>query len=176
VTSPRIGPATQLTKNVISLLGNAPAQRSLTLLQTTNPYSSSGQTLGSSANWFKVTEALSYTDFATNATSYNLPLFILPGGGIVHGIKIIHSQAFVGGAISLYTLSVGIVGSPTLFTSTFSVSSTPASNNFKLSSNFYAFDDVNATTIIVQAVSTSANLNAAVSGVVEIYAYLSMAF
>jgi hypothetical protein len=176
VTSPSIGPALQLTKNVVSALGGAGANRQLTLLQTPlfNPFSSPLQLASSVPGWFKLTENLSYAAFFTAGLSFNLPLVLLPGAGVVHGIKIIHSTAFTGPSISGYTISVGTSNNPSQLASAFDVTSTPSSTNSQLSLNFITYDDVNATTLIAQALSSGANLNTAVSGQVDIYALLSV--
>jgi hypothetical protein len=95
---------------------------------------------------------------------------------VVHGIKIVASQSFLGGSIATYTISVGTSSTPALLSSPFSVFGAPLSTNFQLSNNFYAFDESNSTTIVAQAVCTGDVLANAIQGSVDIYALLSIAF
>lgn len=168
--SQNLGPAVASTRNIQTALVSSSSQEPLALLTT--PFSN--QPLSATPSWSKLTESLAYSAFATAATSQNVPLATLPGGCIVHGIKIIVRNAFAGPSISTYTLSVGTAANPTQLASAFGVTSAANSTNFQLSSNFIEYDDANPTSIIAQAVCTGANLNAATSGVVDIYALLSV--
>jgi hypothetical protein len=124
-----------------------------------------------SPRWFSI-GSVPFSYFQTANTTQTLELFYLPMGGMIHGIHIWPTLAFGGGAISNYTLSVGIATNTTLLASAFSVTSN-ASTNFQLSSNFYAFDMANVTQITITAVSTGANLSAAKYGAASIKAYIS---
>jgi hypothetical protein len=121
--------------------------------------------------WFNIgTVPFSY--FATAATVNTLPLFWLPAGGMIHGIHLYPTQAFGGGAISTYTVSVGISTSVALLASALSVTSN-LSTNFQLSSNFDAFDMGAKTQITITATSSGANLNAALYGTVSVKVMIS---
>lgn len=165
------GPAATLTKNTVATL--AGAQRPMALA---NLYATTPAPLQSTPAWFKVTDGLSFAQFATAGTTASVPLFYLPGGGLILGIKVIPRIAFSGTAITGYTISVGTVSNATQLASAFDMTQVPSSSYFQLSQNFIEFDDVNVTTIIAQAVSTGANLNKATTGQVDIYAYLAVAF
>jgi len=124
--------------------------------------------------WHKIA-GLAYSLFNLAATTQSLPICVLPPKTIIHGIKIIQSAAFLGGAISAYTLSVGSLSSPALLASAFNVYQAPGSTIFQLSANFYEFDDANAVLMYVQALSTGANLSVATQGQANIHALLSIA-
>src|SRR5262245_17038270 len=48
------------------------------------------------------------TDLAQASPSFDIELLLLPPGGLLHAIKLRHTEAFAGGVISNYTLSIGI--------------------------------------------------------------------
>ena len=163
------GPARTLTKNTVAALAEAQAP-----MQLTGLYSSTPQPLSSTPTWCKVTENLGYGSFFASASSLSVPIFFLPGGGIIHGIKIVPRVAFGGPGITGYTVSVGTLAAPTQLSGPFDVTQPPSSTNFQLSSNFIEYDEVAVTPIYAQAVSTGANLVLATCGQVDIYAYLSV--
>jgi hypothetical protein len=127
--------------------------------------------LNSAPRWFSIgTLPASY--FSTNGTSNTMPLFWLPGGGMVHGIHIYPTSIFYAPSLSTYTVSVGIATNTTLLASAYSCTSI-LSTDFQLSENFYAFDMVNTTEITITAVSSGVNLNAVKQGTVSVKALLS---
>jgi hypothetical protein len=71
-----------------------------------------------------------YTDLAQAAVTFDVELFLLPPGGIIHAIYLKHSAAFTGGIISAYTLSVGVGANLTKYMSAQSVFSAPSATNF----------------------------------------------
>ncbi len=123
--------------------------------------------------WFKVGSAFTAADFSKAATTNSINLFVLPAKATIHAIKIKHSQAFAGGAISAYTVSVGIVGTVAKYATAFDVFQTVASSALQSSSNLGSEDDVSGTQITITATSTGANLSAATAGSVDVWALLS---
>lgn len=127
----------------------------------------------STLKWTKYTVA--YTALSTAATTNNITLFTLPAGGIIHGVKIKHSTSFTGGAISAYTLSVGITGTLAKYATAYDVFQATASNTFQLSNILGSEDHTSTTAIKVAATSTGANLNAATAGSADIWVLTSQA-
>jgi SNF family Na+-dependent transporter len=123
--------------------------------------------------WYRVASRADYTFFAFAGLSVSIPLFALPGRGIIHGIKIKHDQSFTGGGITAYTLSVGVLGSLAKYASAFDVFQTVSSQTYQLSSNFSGEDEVVDTQLYATATSVTANLNAASQGIVNIWALLA---
>ena len=76
----------------------------------------------------KVTKT--FADLAQASLTFDIELFLLPPGGFIHAMMLKHSAAFVGGAISAYTLSVGIGANLTKFMAAQSVFSAPSAINF----------------------------------------------
>lgn len=123
--------------------------------------------------WFKVGSGLTAADFATAGLTNSINLFVLPARTVIHTIKIKHSHSFSGGAISAYTVSVGINGNLAKYATAFDVFEAVASNTLQISSNCDAEDDSSSTQILATATSVGANLSAATAGSVSIWALLS---
>lgn len=64
---------------------------------------------------------LSFGEFSTAANTVSIPLFDLPPNVILEKAIVKHTTAFGGGAISAYTLEVGILGEEDRYTSAFDV-------------------------------------------------------
>ena len=128
-----------------------------------------------SPQWVKVASSLTYAGFATPALNQSIPLFTLLAGGVIHGIKIKHGAPFKGGALSAYTLSVGIASIPDKYASAFNVFQAVGSNVIQISQTFGTEDNVLTTSILVTARSVGGNLDAATTGVTDIWALLSVA-
>lgn len=73
-----------------------------------------------------------YTDLAQASLTFDIELFLLPPGGFIHAIMMKHSAAFTGGAISAYTLSVGIGANLTKYQAAKSVFSAPSATGFSI--------------------------------------------
>jgi hypothetical protein len=130
--------------------------------------------VGSVPRWLKVT--LGHADLAAAATSNSVALQTLPAGAVVHAVKVKHSEAFAGGAISAYTISVGPSASPTQYIN--------AHNVFQAVGDTVMDSDATVTFLThaaagtdleVKADSTGANLNAATAGSVDIWVLWSTA-
>lgn len=131
--------------------------------------------IGNVPQWVKVGAALGFGAFSTAGTSNAITLFTLPAGGVIHATKIKASTAFGGGAISAYTLSIGPSGNATKYASAFDVFQAVSNTAFQLSSVTGSENNGAGTIIQVTATSTTANLNAATAGVVDVFALLSIA-
>lgn len=116
---------------------------------------------------------LTFASFTAAAASQQIPVFNLEPHGIIQGVKIRHTTAFAGGAISAFTVSVGDLGTVDLFASAYNVYQATGSRVYQLSSNFYAEDNTSPTCLYVNAIATGDNVNAASAGVVNIWALLS---
>jgi hypothetical protein len=123
--------------------------------------------------WALVANNYDFSFFKTAGLTLSVPLFTMPRGAVLHGIKIKHSTAFAGPSISAYTISVGILGSLAKYASAFDVLQAVSSTTFQLSDNFVSEDDAALTQVYATATSVGANLNVATAGVVDIWAMLS---
>lgn len=123
--------------------------------------------------WYKVADLIDPSYFSAVALTNSIPLFQLPGRGIIHGIKIKHEQSFAGGGITAYTVSVGITGTLAKYATAFDVFQVASPTAYQLSSNFSGENDITATQIFATATSTTADLNVATTGLVNIWALLS---
>lgn len=131
--------------------------------------------IGAVPQWVKVGNAISHTAFQTAATTLSITLFTLAAAGLIHAIKIKHSTAFGGGAITAYTLSVGIAGTLAKYATAFDVFQAPSNTAFQTSSILGSENNGAGTAILITAISTTANLNASTTGVVDVWALLSKA-
>lgn len=130
---------------------------------------------GSTPEWVKVGDALSYTTFRTAATTKTNTLFSLPAGGIVHEVKMKASTAFAGTSISALTFSVGIAGTHDKYASAFDGLAAVAATTFELSDALGAESHTAATNITISADATGANLSALSAGVLDVWALISIA-
>ncbi len=124
-------------------------------------------TLDAVGRWFKV--VLSALDFTAAASSQSLTLFQLPAGGVIEMIKAKHSEAFAGGAISAYTIELGITGTPKKYMSPFDVFSAPAATNHRVSTSGDEESHDELTDILVTGEATGGNVDDAMAGTVEIW-------
>lgn len=122
--------------------------------------------------WFKFSKT--YADLSTGAGSNNIELFSLPARGVIHAVIIKHTTPFTGGTISAYTLSVGITGNLTKYTSAHSVFGAAADTTFLISNVVGMENFGSVTSIKLSAISTGANLSAATQGAVEVYVLASL--
>ena len=89
---------------------------------------------------------------------------------IVEQMLIKTSTAFSGGAISAYSLTVGIIGNQSKYLTAFDAFAAVAGSNYNLTSISNAGDDLNASeSIKLFATSVGANLNASTAGSVDIW-------
>ena len=117
---------------------------------------------------------VSYTQLAAAALTNSITLVSLPAKTLIHGVVIKHSASFTGGAIASYQVSVGISGAPAKFASLFSVFQAPGDTVAQVSSGPDLENFGSATNILLSAVSTGANLNAATAGSVTVWLLTSV--
>lgn len=118
--------------------------------------------------WKKFT--VTYAQLATAGLTNDIQLFILPGAGIIERTMIKHSVAFAGGAISAYTISIGIAANLVKYAAAFNIFQAVADGTFQLTSTAGCETFAAAgTSIRVKATSTTANLDAATAGSVDIW-------
>jgi hypothetical protein len=118
---------------------------------------------------------LDYTDFAAAATTGTATVYALPAGGVIHGVFIKHSEAFSGGSLSSYTISVGISGSATKYAGAFNVFQAVADTTFQLSTTA-GMENFGAATNIIATATGSHNTDTATAGAVSIYLLVSTVF
>lgn len=131
--------------------------------------------IGFTPTWVKVGVAIPYTSFQTAATTNSIALFTLAIAGVIHAVKIKHSTAFSGAAITAVTMSVGISGTNDKYASAFDVFQAVSNTAFEMSSSGYAENHGATAAITVTSISTGANLTALSAGAVDIWALLSVA-
>lgn len=119
------------------------------------------------ARWTRY--AVDFADFAAAGTSASAELLSLPAGWCIHNVLLKHSEEFSGGAISAYTLSVGITGTPDKYLAAFDVFQAPGATVFSFGTTQGLESMGAATSIKVAAVSTSANLDQADQGAAVIW-------
>jgi hypothetical protein len=127
---------------------------------------------GNGPTWTKYTVA--YTTLAAAALTNSPVLFALPAKGVISKVAIKHTAAFAGGAISDYTVSVGITGNLTKYASAFDVFQPVASNTAQISSGGFIEDFTSTTNVLITATSVGANLDAATAGSVDVYVETSV--
>lgn len=124
--------------------------------------------------WVKVTK--DYSLWSTAALTNTINLYTLAAGSIVHSVKVKHSAAFTGGAISACTLGVGITGSATKYISAFDVFQAPGATVLTIGpSTPTAENHTSSVAITALLTSTSANLSALTAGTVDIWILYSTA-
>ena len=118
-------------------------------------------------NWQKFTVA--HTALQTAGTTNDLELFSALTNASIERIVIKHSTAFSGGAISAYTISVGIATDLGRYATAFDVFQTIGDDvkQASLVINVESFSGVSS--IRISAVSTSADLDQSVAGSVDIW-------
>lgn len=121
--------------------------------------------------WKKYTK--SYTDFSTADPSNSIELFTMPAGGVIHAVKIKHSTAFSGEAISAYTISVGITGSNSRYAPSFDTVQAVSGEVLQMSSSLFGENQDSSWSVTATAVATGANLDAATTGSVDIWVLTS---
>lgn len=123
--------------------------------------------------WTKYT--MTYEDL-NNApgTSYAAPFAILPAAGIIHAVKVKHSQAFAGGSNTTATISVGTLADTSRYSKAFnvfqSVSDTAMQHTMQLSAENHG----SSTTVYANLVVNS-NVATLTQGMCDIWLLVSQA-
>lgn len=107
-------------------------------------------------------------DFAVAATTTDIHLFALGDGEIIEKVKIQHSEPFRGGALTGYTISVGVPGDLTKYAAAFDVFQEVLPRNKQLTNVLGGLEENAQASIRAAVTATGANLNIATQGVVEI--------
>lgn len=138
---------------------------------TDNVLSATGSGSGSPA-WIKITKT--YSDLAAAATTNTIALHTLAIKGVIHEVVVHATQAFSGGSLVAYTLTL-IADGNNLFSSYSVMSASDTTFTHQKSDNPYCtiFDFGATSAIQLRADSGGANLNAATQGSVDIYLLLS---
>jgi len=124
--------------------------------------------------WRKYT--VGYADLAAASTTNDVELFTLPAAGVVHAVKMKHSTAFEGGAISAYTVSVGIEGTLAKYAAAFDVFQAVDNTTFAVSDAELAGEShvPAGTSVRAAATATGADLDAATAGSVDVWVLWSV--
>lgn len=119
--------------------------------------------------WRKYT--VKHDDFTAEATTDSAALFTLPAGGVIHAVKLRHGEAFAGGAISAYTLSVGIADAETKYLDAVDVLTAPGDNVLTVSDKNVQGEthDAEGTEIRVFATATDDDVADAETGEADIW-------
>lgn len=119
--------------------------------------------------WTKYT--IGYADLSAAGLTNNVTLFTLPAKTLIHAVVINPTQAFGGGLITAYTLSVGIAGTLTKYCTAASVFAA----TLQAPQMFMGLESMTqGTAIKVAATSVTGLLNAATTGSADIYALTSI--
>lgn len=122
--------------------------------------------------WRKYT--VGFADFAAAALENDIELLSLPARGIIHAVKIKHSEAFAGGSINGYTIEVGIVGTLDKYAGAFDVFQAVGDTVFQVTSVVDGEDHGSATSIRAEARSIADNLDQATAGSADIWVLYSV--
>ena len=122
--------------------------------------------------WVKA--SVDYTDFTSGAV-FSVPIYTLPAGYVLHGVKIKHSTAFGGGASVGYFISVGLSSEIEKYSSYFDVNQAVSNTTFQLSQTFDSQNHGSDTSIVATAQSFGDTLNNATSGAADIWLLVSNA-
>lgn len=112
---------------------------------------------------------LTHADLTDTDTSQEINLLSLPKGAIVEWVRIKCRTIFAGGSVSALTVSVGsLAGNGTEFASAYSLMAVVADTTFALAANSPNAATYAADRITALFASTTDNLDALTSGVVDI--------
>lgn len=128
--------------------------------------------IGDGMAWQSYT--FSYTDLAAAALANSITLATLLPKQMLHAVVVKHSASFTGGAIASYRVSVGVTAAPARYSTLFDVFQAPG-NSVAIASTSGNVENFAAnTTLLLSAVSTGANLNAATAGSVTVWLLTSV--
>lgn len=122
--------------------------------------------------WTKYTVA--HTALQAAATTNDVELFSLAAQEIIHAVAIKHSEAFAGGSISAYTVSVGIAGEADRYADAYDVFQAVAATTFDVNGPGLSLENFGAATSVrVFAVATGDDLDQSTAGSVDIWVLAS---
>ena len=131
------------------------------------PVSSGGGGGGGNLAWSKYD--LDYTDFSAASLNNDIALFILGAKEFIHEIVISHETSFSGGAISDYSVSVGVTGNLDKLASSYDVYQSTGADVAQISTCNEFLSKTSTTTVRINATSVGANLDQATQGAVSIW-------
>ena len=132
-----------------------------------------GALVGPVMQWKKFTVA--ETAFTAAATSESITLFTLAAGELIHAVKIKHSVAFSGGALSAWTVEVGISGDSAKYAAAFDTFQAVAATTFQATSVLGSEDHGSGTIIEITARSAGDDVLDATAGSVDVWVLISKA-
>lgn len=112
---------------------------------------------------------VAYTDLAAAAATNSITLAALPAKTVLHAACIKHDTSFTGGALSNYTLSVGLVGTVDKYASPFNVFQATGASVGQLSGALFCENFTAPTNVLVTGTAVGALLNAATAGSATIW-------
>jgi hypothetical protein len=113
--------------------------------------------------------SIGYAALAAAATTNNITLLTLPAKTLITRVVIRHTEAFSGGSLSSYTISVGIAGTLAKYCAAFDVFQAVSGTAFGVSTVAQTLESFTSDTAIKVAAVGSHNLNTATTGSVDIY-------
>ena len=129
--------------------------------------------LNSNGLWQKFT--VTHATLQAAALTNNTTLLTIPAKNIVEQVLIKTSTAFSGGAISAYSLTIGITGSESKYMTAYDAFAAVSGGNYNMAGNSVAGADLNASEAIkLFATSVGANLDQSTAGSVDIWVKTSV--
>lgn len=112
---------------------------------------------------------LNYLDFAKDDTSNYKDFFTIPAGAVIQAVKIKHETAFTGGAISAYTIAIGVSGSVAKYSAAFDVFQAVSATAMQVTGTVGHESHLASTQMRATATATTANLDVATAGSVTVW-------
>lgn len=118
---------------------------------------------------------LTFTDAKNDNTGKSVKLYMLPPAGVVHAVKIKHSQRFRGGpgGLATCTVSVGIAGNLTKYAGAFDIFQSPGDAIMQISS-IVGSENHAVETKLLARFEADVNLDDLSSGIVGIWLMCSI--
>ena len=125
------------------------------------------------AQWVSVT--VDHAQFAAAALTDNFEIYSLPAGYAIHGAVLYHTTSFTGGSVSAFTVSLGVTGNATRFTSAFDVFQATAGDTGLTSPGLWLENYLAATSVKAFATSVGGNVNTTTQGTLVVKLLVSQA-
>jgi hypothetical protein len=135
--------------------------------------SSVPSTLSNQRQWVLVGNGILFSAFSAAALTDSIVIFTLPASAIISGVKIEHTTAFSGPAITGATISVGNASNAVEYAGAFNVFQ--AVGPYQLTSDLGGESLSAGTSIYATLTVVGADTNVLTAGVVDIWAELSIA-
>lgn len=108
--------------------------------------------------------SFTYEDFSTGSDSLDLSFYELPANVIIEKVIIKHTEAFSGGAISAYHVSIGVASNEEKYASAFDVLQTVSDSARQISTTDEVESFDTTTNLMIHVAATDADLDQATSG------------